>query len=324
MRCSACGSENEEEFRFCGTCGTPLVKPRRVQPDTLPCPQCGYANEGNSKFCQECGTKIAIPAPDAGGAAPQVEVINEESVPSQGITIEFPFSTSQSFDFAVEAAKRFPTFLQFGEAKKAIYRVTFARSDLHLAMDLLEHLKGWRRRAVYVDGEKAPWDSVFSFDWCYSKRCASYRPEFYCFGYEEEYQLNLWGCIQSRMFFTGHEEWLCWGRWLNQKGDWEFDKERIRHELQKNLFPYRFCPAITLTRVEDVIRILPDRVNPNKDKDWKFAESFGDESGVGLTLVVDRFGFKEKVVMKGVEFNGLGAVKAMANRLKIPLLPSLK
>jgi hypothetical protein len=73
--------------------------------------------------------------------------------------------------------------------------------------------------------------------------------------------------------------------------------------------------------VEDVLNALPDVVNPNKDKNWKFVERWGDESLPGLVMTVSRFGFQEKVVMKGVSPSGQGALKDMAKRMKFHLPP---
>ena len=88
-------------------------------------------------------------------------------------------------------------------------------------MELVEHLKGWRKRVVYVDGEKVPWDSVFSFIWCFEKRKSSFKPDLYCFGYEDEWQINIWGCIRSDLPFTENANWCEWGHWVNKRGDWE-------------------------------------------------------------------------------------------------------
>lgn len=317
--CPSCGKELTSEFRFCPYCGYDMQKP-------IICPSCQYLNESNSKFCQECGAPLrdmvsSKPQTKSSVADKQTVVVEIESPPSSGITIEFPYSSAQTFDFAVECAKRFPTFRQYGKDKKAIYRVTFDPQDMASALELVEYLKGWRRRVVYVDGEKVTWDSVFSFAWCYERKRASFKPEFYCFGYENEYEFNVWGCIQAHLPFTEHAQWFCWGTWLNNRGDWRFDKERIRHELQKSLYPYRFCPALQPQLIEDVLAALPDVVNPSKDKNWKFVERWGDESLPGLVVTVNRFGIQEKVVMKGVSPNGQGALKDLMKRMKFRLPP---
>lgn len=315
--CPSCNAELAGEFRFCPNCGHDLQKP-------IVCPNCEYPNESNSKFCQECGiplrgTQSTKARPKLKITEPQAAIVEIGPPPTSGITVEFPHSSAQSFDFAVECAKKFSTFRQYGEDKKALYRVTFEPHEMDLATELAEHLKGWRRRTVYVDGEKVTWESVFSFTWCYARKRASFKPELYCFGYENEYEFNVWGCIQAHLPFTENGQWFCWGAWLNNKGDWKFDKERIRHELQKTLYPYRFCPALQQGLLEDVLNALPDVVNPNKDKNWRFVERWEDESLPGLVVTVNRFGAQEKVVMKGVCPNGQGALKELAKRMRFRL-----
>lgn len=318
--CPKCSTELKEKFKFCPTCGYDLLK-------TIDCEECGYQNESNSKFCQECGAPLRNSSDrekqtTTNEVVTKNKVVETEPLPDNGITIEFSYSSSQSFDFAVESAKKFPTFRQFGEGKKAIYRISFDPSKMDSAIELIEHLKGWRKRTVYVDGQKVPWDSVFAFSWCYERKKASFKPELYCFGYENNYEFNVWGCIQARLPFTENAEWFTWGQWLSNKGDWKFDKERIKHELQKTLYPYRFCPALQPTLIQEVLNALPNEVNPNKDKNWKFVESWGTESPAGLVATVNRFGFEEKVVMKGVSPTGEGLkiiLEQISKRVKFRL-----
>jgi len=160
---------------------------------------------------------------------------------------------------------------------------------------------------------------VFSYIWCFEKKKASFKPDFYCFGFENEYQLNAWGCIQADLPFTENAEWFCWGSWQNNKGDWKFDKDRIRFELQKMLFKFQYCPALIPELIQDVLVALPDVVNPLKDKNWKFVERWGEESVPGIIISVTRYGFKEDVVMKGVCPNGQGALKELKKRMKYKL-----
>ncbi|HJY81269.1 MAG TPA: adenylate/guanylate cyclase domain-containing protein [Candidatus Binatia bacterium] len=49
MRCPSCGFASPEGKKFCGECGTPLL--RR-------CPSCGADNPPQFKFCGECGTAL--------------------------------------------------------------------------------------------------------------------------------------------------------------------------------------------------------------------------------------------------------------------------
>ena len=302
--CVDCKQELTNESLFCSFCGM-------KQPNVLTCPKCFYPNESNSKFCQECGLNLLKKEVNINAKLPTVETV--EPPPVNGITVEFPYSTAASFDFAVNEAQKFPNFKQFGEKKKAIYRVTFHSSEIVSITPLLEHLKGWRKRVVYVDGVKATWDSVFAFFWCYENKKSSYKPQFYCFGYENEWEFNLWGCVQARMPFRENAEWFCWGKWLNNQGDWEFDKKRIKHELEKELYSYRFCPALKFNLVEAVLTAIPNVVNPRSNKDWKFVETWGGDTE-GLKMQVNRYGYLEQVVMKGVCPNGQGALQEIARK----------
>jgi hypothetical protein len=312
--CPDCGHSLTSECLFCPKCGRDLQQP-------LKCPKCGYANESNSKFCQECGRPLGIrsQAPHDKTTRPRVVPAEIPPPPSTGITIEFRYSTSQSFEFAVAYAAKHASFAQFGDAKRALYRVAYDRTDLESVAEMAEHLKGWRNRAVYVDGEKVTWKSVFDYLWCYRNKQASYKPEYYCFGYENEWQFNIWGCVQCGLPFIENADWFCWGRFVSKQADWEFDKARIRHELEKNLHSYRFCPALDGSRVLDVLSAFPEKVNPQKDKNWQFAESWGDYSGSGLLVKVKRYGFTDEVTVKGVSPSGRGALKDIGKRLKFRL-----
>lgn len=311
--CNNCGKTNEEKARFCTECGSPLGL-------LSICTKCGYKNTIDAKFCPECGTSLQIASKS--GLVKKKSSQKETTIeppPSIGITIEFPVSTSQSYEFAVSTAQKIETYKAFGEGKKTIHRVTIPSTEVESIIGLLEQLSGWRRRTVYVDGEKLPWDSVFGFKWCYEKKKGSYKPEYYCFGYESDYEINIWGCKQSGLPFTEHAEWFCWGEWLNNKADWKFDKERIRHELEKSLFHCRFCPAIRSELVESALNALPDIVNPTKDRQWKFVEKWGDE--ITPTLIVKRkeYGIVEEIEMKGVCPNGNGALVNIAKKLSLRL-----
>jgi RNA polymerase subunit RPABC4/transcription elongation factor Spt4 len=270
--CYNCRNEIREDFNFCPHCGS--------NQNEIVCPNCSYSNEPNSKFCQECGTQLNGKQKKEKRASDE---LIDQPVPETGITVEFKYSTSQTFDFAIEEAKKFSSYQQIGEDKKAIYRVNVPEDEIESLEPLLENLKGWRNRKVYHNGEKVLWDSLFSYQWCYDQRKASYKPDLYCFGYENDYEYNLWGCIQTRLSFNDHSELFTYGKWLNTNGDWTFDKDRISHVLEKKLYPYRFCPAMNLELVKDVLLAFPEKVNPTKDKDWKFVKNYHSQDGLKIT-----------------------------------------
>lgn len=316
--CQICSSEIQDSFNFCPTCGSDLDKP-------IVCKNCNYPNEPNSKFCQECGVSLfeKFKKKEPKIKEEKVEIIELPEPNKSGITIEFPYTTAQSFDFAVKEAKTFDTFEQFGSDKKAVYRVSLNEKELYKAKELLLHLKGWRKRTVYVNGEKMVWDTVFDFTYCYERKLSSFKPEYYCFGYENEWEFNIWGCMRAMMSFNEHQSWFTYGKWLNNDGDWQFDKERIKHELSKNLYSCRFCPALNPTLIQDVLEALPSVVNPQKNKNWKFIETYTAESNT-LSWTRNQFGFEQTTYVKGVGPNGKAFLKDINDNIKRKLPDFIK
>jgi len=315
--CPNCRTVLTETVRFCPQCGHGVCA-------ALVCKSCQHQNPSNAKFCQQCGAALVKSESAGTGGESQALVLaavigTDERPPSVGITIEFPYSTAQTFSFALASAKKFSRFRQLGEGRKARYWVTINPAEMDSVAELLDHLKDWRRRTAYVNGEKVTWESVFSFAFCYETRRSSFKPEFYCLGYQQEYQFNIWGCIHTKLPFTEYARWFCWGEFLNDQGDWKFDKERIRHELQRVLYPYRFCPALRPELIEDALSALPDVVNPLKDKNWKFVENNFDLSSPGLVISLPRGGYRDKVRVKGVSPNGGGALSEIARRMRLRL-----
>ena len=161
-------------------------------------------------------------------------------------------------------------------------------------------------------------DNVFNYLWCYNQRKKSFKPDLYCFGYENKWQFNIWGCIQTQLNFTENSDLFKYGEWLNKDGDWRFDKERIRHALEKNIYHNRFCPAINLSLIEEVVAFFPEIVNPSKNKNWRFRENFGGQDG--LLLKINKYGYDETVYMECVEPANISEIikeigKKMKNKL---------
>jgi hypothetical protein len=277
IKCNNCGNEIKKEYKFCPFCGLRLSL-------KIKCSYCNSENDRGAKYCHECGNELphTKPPPKTESKAGNVNINIDIPIPDKGITIEFNRSSSATFEFAVNAARKFESYTEIGEGKKAKYRVTVNEDELEDLDELLESLKGWRNRHVYLNGEKVPWDSILQHTWCYARRKASYKPELFCFGYEQEYSFNLWGCMHTSLSFNEHSKLFQCGKWLNSKGDWEFDKNRIKFELNKELHQYRFCPAINFPLIIEILDVFPKKVNPKKDDNWKFVESYSAVDGLKI------------------------------------------
>jgi len=110
-------------------------------------------------------------------------------------------------------------------------------------------------------------------------------------------------------------DWVKWSDWFSygnfKKGGllkaghtFVFDKKRIRHELETNLFRFRFCHHLDFKLVEAVLDQLPDEVEVKPKGDWSYKEDY-DESPGSIKI-------KEKIVEDGYtytkEFHSSGVV----------------
>ncbi len=273
----------------------------RLSEGTVACPSCGAKTTGGAKFCAECGTSLE------GGPAAQTGVQVEFSYPTQGISIEFAESSSASFDAAMAVAKSAPDFQACEKSRKKWYLATWPHAEIVDALSLAEALKGLRNREVYIDGESVQWDDVFGFAWCFRQRQEAYRPPEYCFGIDED-RPNIWGCRQARMDWISWADWFAYGK-FSKKDVFEFDKNRITHELQTNLHKVRFCPCLRRNLVSKVLELFPERVRVSKRSGWEYRREY--EEGPSSIKIVqkevqDGFAYKEEFWTNGVSPMGYG------------------
>jgi hypothetical protein len=243
------------------------VEKRRAE---LSCFQCGAKIEVNARFCSSCGADVAdVEAP----------VIAADILPpSSGFAIQFCESTAGGFPAALEFARQNPSFQTCIRNKKTWYQASWPDTGFSEALKLADHLSGIRNRRCFHNGEEKSWDDMFGCAWCVHAREAAYRPVEYCFG-KSEGRLNLWGCKQARMDWADWAPWLSYGSFKKtfmgtRPNEWTFDKKRIRHELETNVYRYRNCPHLDFGFIEAVVEALPDTVCVDKSQDWKYNRTY--------------------------------------------------
>ena len=252
----------------------------KVQSDEISCPQCKLKIPGVSKFCPQCGTNIDMDQFKK-DSAKQLEF----KIPDKGITIEFPESASANFDLALKYAKSMPTFQECLRSKRHWYCVTWPIDQILGVVKLTESLKGMRNRKVYINVEEKQWDEVFGFAYCLKRRQQAYRPKEYCFGIDEK-RLNIWGCKQSHMEWSNWAGWFSYGDFINKK-KFVFDKKRIRHELETNLFKIRYCPYFSQNYVKTLFNFFPDEVKVSEKGPWGYKEC-NQDSPSAISIVVKK------------------------------------
>lgn len=275
-------AESSLILSFCKSIGIHQDQLNRLRQEVLSslkqqgkvCPSCGTENGSDASFCPKCGASLSI-------ADQEVKVQFE--IPTSGIAIEFAESTSASFSKALGIAKATEGYETCMKGKKKWHFALYPSGQIAEALPLAESLKNLRNRCVYIDGEEKQWSEIFGFAWCVSQRATAYRPVEYCFGRDEN-RLNPWGCKQSSMDWTEWANWFGYGKWdktglMGKKLQWKFDKQRIRHELETNLYPYRYCPFLKTKLSEAVLKHFPEIIVPDSDPNWEFHYQYEETPG---------------------------------------------
>ncbi len=280
MECPNCSSKKlSSHYKYCPYCAFELT----CNPH---CEQCNSKLDSNSKYCHQCGAK----------AFKERKVSFSDSIPPvsyNGITIEFFHSKSASFPQVLSTALKLEMLEAYGAKSKSYYRVNLALNEIAKLVELVVDLKPIRKKSVYINGDKKKWDEVFYFVECFEEKKKSYRPKLYCFGYDSSTGevSNPWGCRHSELWHQNSFYWGTWGKWVGDKV-WQFDKERIKFELEKQLNKCKYCPAYNKSNLDKSLEALPDKVFPEVDENWTFnsslvetENSIFEEMWIGNTLI---------------------------------------
>jgi len=273
----------------------------KLEDATRACPNCSAKVPRNAKFCPECGGSLELSDKAAAVAI-------KYSIPKTGVAIEFAESTASGFVDAVRKAKLAPENAECVKGKKTWYMAAWPKEQIAEAVKLVEYLKGMRNRKVWVDAKESRWDDVFGFTWCSEQRNSAYRPLEYCFGVDEK-RLNIWGCKNARMDWAKWSDWFSYGSFkkgglLKSGHIFAFDKKRIRHELETNLYRFRFCPHLNFKLIEAVLENMPDEVEVKPKGDWTYKRDYDESPGsikIKEKTVEDGYSYTDEYYASGVE-----------------------
>ena len=87
-----------------------------------------------------------------------------------------------------------------------------------------------------------------------------------------------------------------------------FDKARIRHELQTNLYRFRFCPFIDFNFIDAILAVFPNEVVPSENGPWGFTRDYSESPGSILIKSKHREGgmtFVDEYHSSGVKPNNI-------------------
>ncbi len=257
------------------------------------CPDCGASAKGGTKFCPECGSSLTGKSEVKGKAI-------DLAVPDWGITIAFADSTAAGFPKALKHAQSLETYQKAERSGKQWHAVTVRMDDMSSLLPVAKALAGIRNSESYLCGKLCDWQELFGYIRCADERDKSYKPVEYCFGVDDG-RFNVWGCKQLGMDWTSWSEWFTYGKFIDAK-NFQFDHERIKHEIQNKMQRVQLCPYIQPDFIQAVINRLPAKVSVDQKSGWEYRESYEpDPRAISVVVIRDYGGgFREKKKIKAI------------------------
>ena len=195
--------------------------------------------------------------------------------PSIDIKISFGHSSSKKREEAIEFISSQPTFESSGEGKDAIYSATFSTSGIEDLHKMLDFTSGWKSQKIEIDDEPVNSTELRGSLYCYRQKVEQSASRDWCkqSNYHESTQ-NPFNCKSLSFNEFERNRWNEYGYIDTDAGEWAFSIDKIQEKMNDEIQKLRFCPLFDPTKAHNIIKKLPQRVNPKTDTDWAF---FGED-----------------------------------------------
>jgi hypothetical protein len=198
------------------------------------------------------------------------------------LVTEFEQTNSKYFEKALALAQKAPGFIKLMDERNIlIYRNIFQPEHLLEFEVLYELIRSWRNTKIYLKGEETDPTIMDEGVSCYiktklrrwsSQGCQSFNTEAFKLGY-----IGCWHSGVTLHWTPGASSYFsprCWffDGVLDSKGIYVIQKDEIYQRVVGSLSEYRHCPLLNLKSLSAFIEQLPDSINPEVDKEWKYTK----------------------------------------------------
>lgn len=162
-----------------------------------------------------------------------------------------------------------------------VYTIDFKIQDFLIFREIYEELKMVTPLQIYLDDKLLNEEVFASWIQCYSNYLKA-KDSYYCYG-ATPFSYNFIGCQKAQLRDIESRWENCWFRYGEMDaslGIFFVDKEQLFLRIQANLLPYTFCPALNPQKLELGLQLVPNSINPQKDKDWDYILAKGEKVGV--------------------------------------------
>ncbi len=187
------------------------------------------------------------------------------------VKISFGKSSSQKRQKAIDFISSQASFELQGEGSEAIYSATFNTSEIESLYKMLDLTSGWKTQKIEIRGETIKSGDIRSSLNCYRQKRDSGASNEWCKQSSfHDVKQNPFNCKQIYFHEVEYGIWEKYGYIDTDKGEWIFDKNMIKEKIEEEIHKLKFCPLIDPQKILNVVKKIPDCVNPKTDTKWAF------------------------------------------------------
>jgi len=204
---------------------------------------------------------------------PQINQIKTLYMPSsKEVTVTFGASSSKKRDEAIKFVQEQESYFTQGEGKEQIFGARFKinEHDIEDLYKMLDLTSGWKTQKIEIDGEIIKSTELRNSLWCFREKVKQHASSDYCKKREYDNKANKSGCGNFSFTELENEEWQDFGYIDTAKGEWIFDHKRINEKIEEEIDRLKYCPLFEAKKVRNLVKRIPEKVNPKIDKDWAF------------------------------------------------------
>jgi len=199
------------------------------------------------------------------------------------IEVECPLNEVQKSSTleAISATNRIGPCPEQQNDADAICRFRFSQEQLKAFEPFHQELHTKSTYRIFVNTRPIEEKAFTLWFNCY-KRSLSVKTPQYCYG-ASPLTFNFFGCHKLYMPDIAKHTGLCWFQFgiLDQKsGIFLVDRHRIVEQIRQSLENCGFCPVLTQDKLNIGVGLLPQYINPECDRRWKYLYHHEERVGV--------------------------------------------
>ncbi len=230
---------------------------------------------------------------------------------------------------AINFIQKQKSYFTKGEGKGQVHGAKFTIDEDNVGniFAFLDLTTGWKTQKIRIDEDISNSSELRGALRCFCEKTSKSTSLDYCRRGDYNSEVIKSGCRVFYFHEFESEEWRDYGFINTTKGEWIFDRDRIREQIEKEIDRLKYCPLLNVKKVRNLIKKLPERINPKTHHGWAFISqdynnwfwhmdrwlnTLGETNFPGFSLMVGVRKLRKKDMSEAVGYSELSDSRAVS------------